>query len=92
MPYLLTLTRDECEAMDWIGNRYFWGHDLQMILLDCPTDTPEDYDSDDYPDETTWAVPENLAWEIREGIDAEGTPCAGDVLRHKLIRFLDSIV
>lgn len=83
--------------MDWIGGRYFWGDQLGSLLTgDCFTldnDTEHRTEWDDSED-ITFRVPENIAWTIRDNLEAEDSwmPCAGSELSAKLRQFCDRIV
>ncbi len=86
MMYELTLTFDERRAIDWIGHRYFHGDDLYELLSDC-------YDGEvvwDDPEDITFAIPEHVAWEIRDGIGA--LECFNDELKFKFLVFCDEVV
>lgn len=61
--YHLTLTAGERKAIDFVGNRYGHGCDLYRLLWVESEQTPIDADWDD-PRDITFAVPENIAWEI----------------------------
>lgn len=96
MPYTLTLTDDELDAMDWVGHRYWWGNDMATALDECPNDIPDSWDSGEqaYPPTVTYTVPEHVAWTIRDNLEAEDSwmPCADDELAAKLRAFCDRIV
>jgi hypothetical protein len=59
MGYQLELTREERAAMDWIGDRYFHGHDLAMLLSGL---SEVDWESDETID---YRIPEHVAWAWR---------------------------
>ena len=59
--YTLTLTADERQAFDWVGDRYNSGK-VADLLLDC---IPEDREWGDDAD-ITFLIPEHVAWEINE--------------------------
>jgi hypothetical protein len=95
MPYTLTLTKSEREAMEWIGDRYYWGRKL-LDILTIRGDAVMELDTADawgYCD-VTYTVPEHVAWEIRDNLESEDgfMPCAGSELSAKLRQFCDSIV
>jgi hypothetical protein len=112
MSYHLTLELSERRAIDWIGHRYAHGDELRDALTDesvCQfvCQAPGDELTEDEQDDTwnapypiTFAMPEHIAWMIRESImsghrDDDGSPsieCFASTLRRKLISLCDSIV
>jgi hypothetical protein len=94
MAYTLTLTRDDRRAIDWIGGRYRHGDELFQLLCDCrweaaDADGAEDWDSHGG---LTFHVPEYVAWELSDIIDADGLACFGRELCDKLRAFQGRIV
>jgi hypothetical protein len=63
--YQLILTAGERKAIDWIGNRYGHGTDLYKLLWSKCNSAPADADWDS-KDDITFAIPENVAWQIGE--------------------------
>ena len=87
--YSLTLTSDERQAFDWVGDRYNSGK-VADLLLDC---LPEDCEwSDD--GEITFDIPEAIAWEINKFAEDEGHSwaCFAQELVEKLNELCWSIV
>ena len=69
--YQLTLTKAERNTMDWIGPRYFHGDDLFDLLMDEEVAyEPDEWDWKD-SEKITFTIPENIAWQIREGFESE---------------------
>ncbi len=91
--YALTLTAGERKALDWIGNRYAHGDDLYRLLWGKCKATPDDADWDDSRP-ITFAVPEHVAWQIRDmGEDCDYCwDCFADPLCDKLNTFCGEIV
>ena len=90
MAYTLTLTRDERRAIDWIDGRYRHGAELWALLCDCRWE-PDELDwEDDGP--IAFQVPEHLAWELSDIIDADDLACFGPELCDKLRAFQGCIV
>ena len=92
MPYKLTLTMEEREAINWIGDRYGHGDSLYKLLLRCESN---DESNDDWnQDEITYQIPENVAWQINE-IGEESNflwDCFADDLAQKMSEFCMAIV
>ncbi len=88
--YTLTLTSDERQAFDWVGNRYATGYDFMLLLDECLTEDQSWYDEGDI----TFNVPEGSAWRLKELADSEDSrfPCYGRELTSKLETFLNDIV
>lgn len=95
--YSLTLSKKERDAIDFVGDRYSTGYDLKQALSKAakqPTDTEWEEDGD-----ITFAIPEHVAWEIKELAEQEGGgegkysfPLFAPALVSKFISFLDKIV
>ena len=87
--YSLTLTADERRAFDWVGDRYNSGK-VASLLLDC---IPEDREWGDDGD-ITFAIPEHVAWEIRELAEEEdySWACFAPPLATKLNDLCSNIV
>lgn len=88
--YKLTLTADEREAMDWIGGRYFHGHELSGILSECMAE----WDEWDMEGDITFLIPEHKAWEISDGLQGEDfeLACLCEDFAAKLIGFCYNLV
>jgi len=97
--YELTLTRQERDAIDWVGYRYSNGDDLYTLLCKC------DYKSEhktssawDSKSDITFLVPEYIAWEIAENAEKEdgdyvyNFPCFAHALANKLRLFCENLV
>ena len=87
--YTLVLSRDEREAIDWVGHRYDNGDDLYGLLCDCSADEDWDFDGP-----ITFHIPEHVAWginRIRDEYDGRW-PCFSDAFSWKLNELCDSIV
>lgn len=96
--YTLTLSREERNSIDWIGNRYGHGDDLFRLLWCKSTATPDDIDWYE-KDDITFSIPENVAWQIaqigQENSGKEGVyqwDCFGPELTEKLNDFCDKII
>lgn len=90
--YELTLTSEEREAIDWIGNRYAHGDELYAILTSVPhTPTRWGWGS---KETLTFNIPEHLAWGIQDaGEECEYRwDCFAPELVGKLDAFCDQIV
>ena len=98
--YKLTLTREERNAIDWVGYRYSNGDDLKELICKCTN-----YKSDHYTDNAwveaeniTFYIPEHIAWQIADNAreedgDGEYTfPCFASELAEKMIAFCFDIV
>jgi hypothetical protein len=87
--YTLTLTHEDRTSLVWIGHRYSHGNDLLSILNKC------DYDyAPDQCDVQVYKIPEHLAWELQEKINADDLACIdprSDLYR-KLRTFADSVI
>jgi hypothetical protein len=59
--YSLTLTADERQAFDWVGDRYNSGKVADLLLGWLPDDREWGDDGD-----ITFHIPEHVAWEINE--------------------------
>lgn len=92
--YELTLTAGERQAIDWIGDRYFHGHELWDLLTSCSVDGADPCEVWSDEGDVTFLIPEHVAWAIRDGFEAEGRTfdCLGEELTTKLTTFLDSII
>jgi hypothetical protein len=91
--YRLTLTHDERRAIDWIGDRYWNGHDLFRTLWILSTlEEPADVDEWIDPRDMTFAVPEPAAWAISIWYAEEGCPCFAPDLAAKIARFCEVVV
>lgn len=92
--YSLTLSKSERLAIDFVGRRYPEGHDFYKLLC-CAGRSPVDADWDD-PREITFTMPEHLAWEVRDLLDAKGcnygAALFANEFRNKLIEFCEYIV
>jgi hypothetical protein len=91
--YKLTLTHDERQAIDWIGNRYGHGDDLFFLLIhNCQT-LPSNADWFEEGN-ITFNIPEYVAWNIY-AIGEECNflwDCFVEELSAKLTNFCDNIV
>jgi hypothetical protein len=65
--YHLTLTVDERQAFDWVGDRYNSGN-VADLLIDCLPEGSEWSDESDL----TFHIPEHVAWQINELAQEEG--------------------
>ena len=107
MSYKLTLTKDERDAIDWVGYRYSNGDELRNLLEESKVKVMLPYDVVNEVNECdiwntdcilTFDVPENLAWSIKENAnqedgDSEYTfPCFSEELSNKLVSFCEEIV
>ncbi|MBV8317741.1 MAG: hypothetical protein JOZ53_22600 [Planctomycetaceae bacterium] len=88
--YALTLTIDERQAFDWLGDRYGTGEPIASILRGCLPDDVEWTREGDI----TFLVPEHEAWLIAERAWEEGDmwPCFAPGLAAKMSHFTSSIV
>lgn len=89
--YKLTLTYDERRAFQWVGDRYNSGPIYRLLCCECEQ-TP-DVEHDENVD-ITFAVPEHIAWQIRDLAEEEDSmwPCFNGTLTLKLNKFLSEIV
>ena len=90
MSYKLSLTKDERDAFNWVGDRYATGDNVSTLLCGC---LPDDKQWDDEGD-ILFPVPEYIAWEIKLCSEEENDfwPCFDDALKLKMIKFCESIV
>ena len=65
--YSLTLTADERQAFDWVGDRYNSGKVADLLLDLVPEDREWGGDG-----EITFDIPENVAWQINDLAKEEG--------------------
>lgn len=94
MPYTLTLTSEELNALAWIADRYTSAEVLY--------DGMELADEDAAPfadDVTAFIVPEHVVWEYVAALPEDNgvpgavlPPCAGGTLAAKLIELWESVV
>jgi hypothetical protein len=87
--YKLTLTADDYSALEWIGHRYSHGDDLLSILNKCQYEW-----ADGLACNKAYQIPEHLAWELQEKINADDLACIdprSDLYR-KLRAFADNII
>lgn len=91
--YKLTLTKDEREAIDWVGHRYLTGTAFSDLLLHQDTLTVEDREWDHRGD-VTFLIPEHVAHEINELFEQEDFlfPCFAQPFASKLLEWSNSIV
>jgi hypothetical protein len=89
--YTLMLTKDERKAIDFVGNRYWNGYDLQDLLQDGEVVADGEWDSDG---DVRYAIPENIAWDVVSAWELEEKQCPlfGPDLTVKIVTFLESIV
>ena len=96
--YELILSHDERKAIYWIGNRYFHGDELYDLLCACSwlgetllDDVEAEWDGH-Y--NIIFYIPENIAWQIRDGIEGENREmaCFSDNLKAKFFKLIDEIV
>lgn len=92
MTYKLSLTQDEIQAFEWVGNRYPTGYEFLNHLTDDKVSVLETEDGFEY------TIPEHTAWALRDLI-SEATedfrtdiPCFSSELSAKLYDFAYSIV
>lgn len=87
MSYTLTLTKQERDAIDWIGDRYWHGDDFRKIIREyvgikalppegkTEVERDEEMESDNYEWDSNntfeYTISESYAWEIREHIEDE---------------------
>ena len=64
--YSLTLTAEEWQAFDWVGDRYNSGKVADLLIGSLPDDGEWNDDGD-----ITFTIPEHVAWEIRDLAEAE---------------------
>lgn len=90
--YKLTLTRSERKAIDWVGYRYAHGDDLYKLLWgrSIANDGAEVEWDDDI--DISFAIPEHIAWEIREACEEDNLECFSSELVSKLVDFCNKIV
>ena len=87
--YSLTLTADERRAFDWVGDRYNSGKVTELLMGCIPGDREWGDDGD-----ITFAIPEHVAWEIRDLAEEEdfSWACFAPDLAGKLNDFCSDIV
>jgi len=88
MSYKLTLTHDERQAIDWVGNRYAHGDELGLLLREW---TEAEWDDEH---DITFVLPEHVAWWIQDiGEEEEYRwTCFAPSFVHKLDQFVAGIV
>jgi hypothetical protein len=92
--YVLTLTREERQAIDFVGHRYSNGNELFDLLMRCEWDDVEWDEGEDIE----FNIPEHVAWEIRENAwwedgDCEFSfPCFAPELAKKLTTFCEFLI
>ena len=97
--YKLTLSKQDREAIDWVGYRYSNGDELYTLLYKC------DYISEhktscawDSKSDITFLIPEYIAWEIAENAEQEdgdyvyNFPCFANEFADKLRLFCENLV
>ena len=90
MAYQLVLTKEERDAIDWVGHRYWNGDDLYQCILHSNWDSSTGFmDADE---DIAFDVPEHIAWEIKARYDEEGCPCFAPELVEKIALFVEKIV
>jgi len=88
--YLITLTYDERRAIDWVGNRYWHGNELSnLLILRCEYDPDLSWSDDG---DITFRIPEHVAWEMQDLIEADSLTCFDAELVSKLNDFCRRIV
>lgn len=89
MAYELTLTKDERNAIDWVGYRYGTGDDLFKTLMRGNPNHDWDFAGD-----VSFQIPEHVAWQIRDLCESEDFlfPCFSPEFAGKLQDFCDKIV
>jgi hypothetical protein len=87
--YILSLTANERQAFDWVGERYNSGK-VADLLLEC---VPKDREWGDNCD-ITFTIPEHIAWQINELAEEESYSwaCFAPDLAEKLNELCRSIV
>jgi hypothetical protein len=88
--YTLTLTKAERQAFDWVGDRYNAGRVADLLIGCIPEGQPEWNEDGDI----TFAIPERIAWEIRDLAEEEGSawPCLAPDLASKLNDFCSGVI
>ena len=91
--YFMTLTKDDRQAIDWIGDRYSHGSDLKKILESEEVKTSPDADWESDLD-ITYHLPEYKAWELKEIVEEGNLDCInlGSNLAQQLTQLILSIV
>lgn len=90
--YTLTLTAEDRQAIDWVGNRYRHGDELFALLWADSEQCLEDADWDS-EDDITFQIPEHVAWDIQDIInDEDGLACFAPSLIDKLFLFCEQVV
>jgi hypothetical protein len=103
MPYTLTLTHDERQAIDWVGYRYPCGDEFRKLLTNSrvSSDTPEDIESGvgywlsgwESNQDITYSIPESIAWGINDLLGEPGSiACFEPSFVSKLWEFMERIV
>jgi hypothetical protein len=89
--YTLTLTRQERQAIDFVGHRYAHGDDLYDVLTDAEWEDDCEWDDDC---DITFTLAEYLAWDINSiGNDSEFRfDLFSGELCEKITLFCDGIV
>jgi hypothetical protein len=86
--YTLTLTRDERQAIEWVGNRYWNGDDFKRLLWNAKNDL-SDWESDK---DITFFFEEFEAWQIKDHYEQDGLPCFSVEFELKIVDFIDDII
>lgn len=91
--YSITLSKEDRQAVDWIGSSYSHGSDLKQIL--------ESEEVNAIPDESwdsdlaiTYHLPEYKAWELKEIVEEGNLDCInlGSNLAQQLTQLMLAIV
>lgn len=86
--YCLTLTAEDMQAINWIGDRYEHGDELYHFLAGCEWE-PDNIDWGE--GDITFLLPEYKVWELVDKYrDCEFT-CTPE-LGAKILEFIDTIV
>jgi hypothetical protein len=88
--YTLTLTAEERQAFDWVGDRYNAGAVAELFRELTSEGQPEWEDDGDI----AFMIPEHVAWQVRDLAEDEGNlwPCFTPELAAKLNDLCSGIV
>lgn len=96
--YRLTLTRNERNAIDWIGQRHEHGFDFYQLICKAewsiayenePTGLDFDWSSEH---DLTFTFDESTAWEVQDLLEDCHFECFSGELVTKLMNFVGAIV
>lgn len=91
MSYILTLTKAERDAIDFVGDRYVHGFQLRELLWQgCLSRWPDGCEWYHHG-EVTFTLPEHVAWQVCEMVE-QGLDLFSEDFCSKLHNFCEKVV